>query len=67
MDREEILKQITGKMYARSIVIKVMDITNFEGSEIEELYEEVNKKGHRLLLVVNKIDALPKGFSVERL
>ncbi len=53
-------------MYRRSVVIKVLDITNFEGSEIDELYEEVNQKKHRLIVVVNKIDALPPGFSVER-
>jgi ribosome biogenesis GTPase A len=53
-------------MYSKSIVIKVMDITNFEGSLIDEFFEEVNAKKHRLILVVNKIDALPSGFSVER-
>ncbi len=32
MNREEILKNIIQKMYFKSIVIKVIDMVNFEGS-----------------------------------
>lgn len=32
MNREEILKNIIQKMYFKSIVIKVIDMANFEGS-----------------------------------
>jgi hypothetical protein len=32
MNREEILKSIIQKMYFKSIVIKVIDMANFEGS-----------------------------------
>ena len=53
-------------MYAKSVIIKVVDITNFEGSQIQEIYDEVNRKKHRLILVVNKIDSLPDGFTVDR-
>jgi 30S ribosome assembly GTPase len=67
MDREKILSSILEKMYYKSIVIKVLDMANFEGSQIEEIYENVNLKKHKLLIVCNKIDALPKGFSVDRL
>ncbi len=54
-------------MYYKSIIIKVIDMANFEGSQIPEIYENVNKKKHKLIIVANKIDALPSGFSVERL
>lgn len=67
MDRNKIVDEIRNRMYKKSIVIMVMDITNFEGSQVEEFWEEVNTKKHRLLVVVNKIDALPLGFDVEEL
>lgn len=66
MDRDQILSSILDKMYFKSIVIKVIDMANFEGSQIPEIYENVNLKKHRLLIVCNKIDALPKGMTVER-
>jgi ribosome biogenesis GTPase A len=47
--------------------VYVIDITNFEGSQIEEIYTLINKGKHRVLVVVNKIDALPKGFKVSNL
>ena len=67
MDREKILKSVLEKIYFKSIVIKVIDMANFEGSQIPEIYENVNLKKHKLIIVCNKIDALPKGFSVDRL
>ena len=45
----------------------MIDITNFEGSQIEEIYQLINSGSHRVLVVVNKIDALPKGFKVSSL
>lgn len=67
MDREKILSSVLDRMYSRSIVIKVIDMANFEGSQIPELYDHVNKKKHKLIIVCNKIDALPKGMKVERI
>ena len=43
------------------------DISNFEGSFDKEILKEVEKGKHKLLFVANKIDALPKGFTVDRL
>ncbi len=54
-------------MYYKSIVIKVIDMANFEGSQIPELYDHINEKKDKLIVVCNKIDALPHGFSVDRL
>jgi ribosome biogenesis GTPase A len=48
MDREKILSSILEKMYYKSIVIKVIDMANFEGSQIDEIYENVNLKKHKL-------------------
>ena len=65
-DREKLLKMILGKMYPRSIVIYVSDMSNFEGSLAKEIFTEVEKKKHRLIFVGNKIDTLPSGFTVDR-
>jgi ribosome biogenesis GTPase A len=61
------VRNVFKQIYSRSIIIYVIDITNFEGSQIEEIYSLINKDKHRVLVVVNKIDALPKGFSVPNL
>lgn len=42
MDRDKILKSILDKMYSKSIVIMVIDMANFEGSLIPEIFEFVN-------------------------
>jgi len=42
MNREKILSSILDKMYYKSIVIKVIDMANFEGSQIPELYDHIN-------------------------
>ena len=64
-NRAQIIKNIFKQIYSRSIIIYVIDITNFEGSQIEEIYQLINSGKHRVLVVVNKIDALPKGFKVQ--
>lgn len=64
MDRKNILDKVFKKIHENSIIIKVVDIANFEGSIIEEVFGLINRKKHRLLLVVNKIDAMPKGFDI---
>mmetsp|Transcript_16489 Transcript_16489/g.27998 ORF Transcript_16489/g.27998 Transcript_16489/m.27998 type:complete len:209 (-) Transcript_16489:961-1587(-) len=66
-NRGEIIRNIFKQIYSQSIIIYVIDIVNFEGSQIEEIYDLVNNHRHRLILVVNKIDALPKGFTVSNL
>ena len=66
-DRDALVKGLFSKIYGRSIVLYVLDITNFEGSQIEEIYDLINNKRHRVIVVVNKIDALPKGFSIQKL
>ena len=66
-NRGEIVRNIFKQIYSRSIIIYVIDITNFEGSQIEEIYNLINSGKHRVLVVVNKIDALPTGFKVQSL
>ena len=66
-DRGNIIRNLFKNIYSRSIIIYVIDITNFEGSQIEEIYNLINKGKHRVLVVVNKIDALPTGFKVSNL
>lgn len=66
-NRENIIQTVFKQIYSRSIIIYVIDITNFEGSQIEEIYDLINKGKHRVLVVVNKIDAIPHHFKVQRL
>jgi ribosome biogenesis GTPase A len=42
-------------------------MSNFEGSLVPELFSMVEKNHHRLIIVANKIDALPRGFKIETL
>ena len=42
-------------------------MSNFEGSLTPEILTEIETKKHRLIFVGNKIDALPVGFTVDRL
>ena len=55
------------KIYARSIILYVCDASNFEASVVPEVFEMVEKERHRLIVVTNKIDALPKGFKLDSL
>ena len=50
------------KIYARSIIIYVCDVANFEASIVPEVFEMIEQDRHRVIVVANKIDALPKGF-----
>jgi hypothetical protein len=40
-NRKELLKQIFSKIYPRSIILFVCDMSNFEGSLTPEILEEV--------------------------
>ena len=55
------------KIYSRSIIIYVCDAANFEASIVPEVFEKIEKEHHRVIIVANKIDALPKGFKLETL
>ena len=66
-DRGELMKQMRAKIFNRSIIIYVCDMTNFEGSIVPEILEMVEKDHHRLILVGNKIDAIPRNFKIDSL
>ena len=66
-NREKLLKIMFSKIYARSIIIYVVDMSNFEGCIVPEVLRMVEKDHHRLIFVCNKIDTLPKGFKMETL
>jgi ribosome biogenesis GTPase A len=66
-DRDKLLRLMMSKIYARSIIVYVCDMANFEGSIVPEIFEMVERDHHRLIVVGNKIDALPKGFKIESL
>ena len=42
-------------------------MANFEASIVPEVFRMVEKGRHRLILVGNKIDALPGGFKIDSL
>ena len=66
-DRDKLLRTMLPKIYSRSIIVYVCDAANFEASIVPEVFEMIEKERHRLLVVVNKIDALPKGFKLDSL
>ena len=53
------------KIYARSIILYVCDAANFEASIVPEIFTKIVKEHHILIIVFNKIDALPKGFKID--
>lgn len=55
------------KIYSRSIILYVCDVANFEASIVPEVFEMIEKENHRVIIVANKIDALPKGFKLDTL
>lgn len=66
-DREKLIRLMMSKIYPRSVIIYVCDMSNFEGSIVPEIFKMVEKDHHRLVLVGNKIDALPRGFKIDTL
>lgn len=66
-DREKVLRYLLPKIYARSIIIYVCDMANFEASIVPEVFEKIEKEHHRVILVANKIDTLPSGFKLDTL
>lgn len=66
-NRKELLRALFSRIYPRSIIIYVTDMSNFEGSLVPEILTEVENKKHRMIFVGNKIDALPSGFTIDRL
>ena len=67
LDRHKLLKEMKAKIFNRSIIIYVCDMSNFEGSIVPEILQMVEKDRHRLILVGNKIDAIPKNFKMDSL
>lgn len=67
LDREKLLKELKAKIFNRSIIIYVCDMSNFEGSIVPEILQMAEKDRHRLILVGNKIDVIPKNFKIDSL
>lgn len=44
---------------AGSTVLKVVDILDFEASLVPELFDALRNRNHRVIFLVNKMDALP--------
>jgi hypothetical protein len=47
-------------------MLLVVDISNFEATLPSELIQEIEEKKHRVVFVANKIDTLPRGFTLDR-
>ena len=59
IDNDEFLRLLGGIAHTDSLVVHIVDLFDFEGSLISGLQRFVG--GNPVLLVVNKIDLLPKG------
>ena len=60
------LKAVTKSIKKGSTIIKVMDITNWEGSLIPQLIDLSKQKEWHLVIVINRLDVLPKYASKPR-
>ena len=61
------LSDIFNPIKHRSVILKVVDIIDFNGSFIQEIYNFAKEKNCSILLILNKIDALPTGFKETRI
>ncbi|QJC52655.1 ribosome biogenesis GTPase YqeH [Paenibacillus albicereus] len=65
MDHDEFLRLLGGIASTDSLVVHIVDLFDFEGSLISGLQRFVG--ANPVLLVVNKIDLLPKGTNYNRI
>lgn len=65
MDHDEFLRLLGGIASTDSLVVHIVDLFDFEGSMISGLQRFVGN--NPVLLVVNKIDLLPKGTNYNRI
>lgn len=61
------LQDIFDPIKHNSIILKVVDIIDFNGSFIQEIYQFAKEKKCHMLLILNKIDALPLGYKDTRI
>ena len=66
-NRDKLLRMMMSKIYSRSIIVYVVDMTNFEASLVPEIFQMIERQHHRVIIVANKIDAIPQGFKVDSL
>jgi len=65
LDQDEFLRLLSGIGSTNSLVVHIVDIFDFEGSLISGLQRFVGN--NEVLLVVNKIDLLPKVMNMNRI
>ena len=63
LKNEKFLEIIKSSNHEKCLVIYVIDIFNFYGSMIQDLPKLINNP---ILIVINKIDLLPKSIRIER-
>jgi len=56
----EVVEKVVRRMRKGSIVLKIVDITDFESSLVPELFDACRQRQFPVILVVNKVDALPQ-------
>jgi ribosome biogenesis GTPase A len=64
---ESLLEDIFNMVKFNSIIIQVVDLLDFNGSLLKEVFERSLSKKSHVILVVNKIDALPLEAKLERI
>ena len=56
---DEIVEHLVKSMKKESVVLKIVDILDFESSLVPELYEALSRRSIPVITVLNKIDCLP--------
>jgi len=65
-DREGVLNYIVDQIKHWDIIVKVVDILDFEATQIQEIYDKAKKEHCELIVIVNKCDCLPRRVSFDR-
>jgi ribosome biogenesis GTPase A len=58
-DPHSFTESIITRIPKESIIIKVVDILDFETSIVPEMYETLKRRGFKIITVINKMDCLP--------
>mmetsp|Transcript_14282 Transcript_14282/g.20878 ORF Transcript_14282/g.20878 Transcript_14282/m.20878 type:complete len:464 (-) Transcript_14282:1784-3175(-) len=60
-------KELFESIQPNSVVLKVVDLLDFEGTLRKDVFDLIQQKNCKCILVPNKIDALPPGYKYERI
>ena len=58
-DEDDLIKSIVSRIPQDSLILKIVDVLDFESSLAPKLFEALKQRGLQVIFAVNKCDALP--------